>query len=80
MKITRKVWIAGGLISAMVLGGFVAATDESSLNSLGNGCCRVTISPTAEPTPLPVPQPNIPAVTVPADPAPVDPQPANAAP
>ena len=83
MKITRKIWIAGALFAAMVLGGFVAATDESALSALGNGCCRVTVSPTAAPTPLPVSQPNIPAVTVPTAPAisePVSIEPANPAP
>lgn len=62
MKIARKVWIAGGLIAALTLGGLVAATDESPLVALGNGCCRVAVSPIAEPIPLP----DLPSVALPA--------------
>lgn len=71
MKTTRKVWIAGGLVAALLLGGLVAATGESPLVALGNGCCRVTVSPTDEPLTLPVP------VTPPTAPSAT---PANAAP
>lgn len=60
MNIKRNVWIAGGLIAAMVLGGLVAASGESPLAALGSGCCRVAGTATEEPTPLPVPLPDAP--------------------
>ena len=71
MNIKKKVWIAGGLIAALALGGLVAATGESPLAALGNGCCRVSISPTDEPMPLPVPVPlpDLPPVKQLVDPA-----------
>ena len=69
MNIKKKLWIAGGLIAAMVLGGLVAATGESPLAALGNGCCRVTISPTEEPLPAPLPDlPPVEPLTEPANP------------
>ena len=55
MKTTKKVWIAGGLIAALALGGLVAATGESPLVTLGNGCCRVTLAPSDEPLSTPIP-------------------------
>lgn len=69
MNIKKKVWIAGGLISAMVLGGLVAATGESPLAALGNGCCRVSISPTEEPLPIRLPDlPPVKPLTEPTNP------------
>lgn len=61
MNITKKVWIAGALISAMIFGGLVAATSETPLVTLGNGCCRTSVSP-LEPLPVVLPADPMPLV------------------
>ena len=65
MNTTRKILIAGALISAMIFGGSVVATTDAPLVTLGNGCCRTAVSPLEPPPVAPLADPTPPVTPTP---------------